>query len=502
MSAWSAWSARLSGEATNVYLPLVEAQTLSGNAGKITTIYVKATSANDVSAAQGEIQAALTGTTVKTTSDLADQVSGSLSSAAGLARNLGTWLSVAVLIAAFTMAALFTISSVSRRVREFGTLKALGTAAASSGRRSANPWLKAWPVAWPASDWATSAPTWWPHSRRHLPPRWPPPVSRPAERVAAARVVAAVPGASPVARAGRCATRPRRSRCTSPRRSRSPRLRWVSGWPSPGASSRAGSAAGGRPGCDQPMPCAASSSPGTRPLANIEIEETSVYELSGVTKRYQTKRGSVTALNGIDLRIDDGELLAIQGPTGHGKSTLLQMLGGLDRPTSGEVHFDGQPLERLTERRMTDLRARQFGFVFQTFNLVQTLSAAENVEAALVPLGVRADERRQRAATALTEVGLGDRLHHVPSELSGGEQQRVAIARALVKQPKVILADEPTGNLDEGTRDEIIAIIEALWRERGLTVIMVTHDSVIARRAPKIAWISMGKLKIRAGRGV
>jgi putative ABC transport system ATP-binding protein len=227
----------------------------------------------------------------------------------------------------------------------------------------------------------------------------------------------------------------------------------------------------------------------------------SVYELSGVTKRFQTKRGPVTALNGIDLSIEDGELLAIQGPTGHGKSTLLQMLGGLDRPTSGAVRFDGQPLERLAERRMSDLRARQFGFVFQTFNLVPTLSAAENVEAALVPLGVRPGQRRQRAAKALDELGLGDRLHHVPSELSGGQQQRVAIARALVKQPKVILADEPTGNLDEQTRDEIIAIIEALWRERGLTVVMVTHDSVVAGRAPRIAWISEGKVQIRMGRG-
>jgi putative ABC transport system ATP-binding protein len=225
-----------------------------------------------------------------------------------------------------------------------------------------------------------------------------------------------------------------------------------------------------------------------------------MYELTGVTKKYQTKRGPVTALNGIDLRIEDGELLAVQGPTGHGKSTLLQMLGGLDRPTSGAVRFDGQQLDTLSERRMTDLRARNFGFVFQTFNLVQTLSAAENVEAALVPLGVGADERRRRAVEALDEVGLGDRLHHVPAELSGGQQQRVAIARALVKQPKVILADEPTGNLDEGTRDEIIAIIEGLWKERGLTVIMVTHDSVVARRAPKIAWISKGTLKLKVGR--
>jgi putative ABC transport system ATP-binding protein len=226
-----------------------------------------------------------------------------------------------------------------------------------------------------------------------------------------------------------------------------------------------------------------------------------MYELTGVTKKYESKRGTVAALNGIDLRIEDGELLAVQGPTGHGKTTLLQMLGGLDRPTAGQVCFDGQDLATLAETKVTDLRARNFGFIFQTFNLVPTLSAVENVEAALVPLRIAAAERRRRSADALTEVGLGDRLHHVPAELSGGQQQRVAIARALVKQPKVILADEPTGNLDEGTRDEIIALVEGLWRERGLTVIMVTHDSAVARRAPRIAWISKGNLKIRAGQG-
>jgi putative ABC transport system ATP-binding protein len=222
-----------------------------------------------------------------------------------------------------------------------------------------------------------------------------------------------------------------------------------------------------------------------------------MFELTGVTKRYDTKRGPVAALAGIDLTIADGELLAIQGPTGHGKSTLLQMLGGLDRPSSGSVVFDGDDLAKMSEARLAQLRARSFGFIFQTFNLVPTLTAAENVEAALVPLGITAPQRRQRAATALAEVGLEDRVHHLPSELSGGQQQRVAIARALVKEPRVILADEPTGNLDEQTRDEIIAMIEKLWQDRGLTVILVTHDSSVARRAQKVAWISKGKVKVR-----
>ncbi len=143
------------------------------------------------------------------------------------------------------------------------------------------------------------------------------------------------------------------------------------------------------------------------------------------------------------------------------------MLGGLDRPTSGIVEFDGQDLAALRESQVTRVRATSIGFIFQTFNLVPTLSAQENVETALVPLGIGAHERQARAATALETVGLGPRLRHLPSELSGGQQQRVAIARALVKEPKVLLADEPTGNLDEDTRDEIIALLENLWRERG-----------------------------------
>jgi len=222
-----------------------------------------------------------------------------------------------------------------------------------------------------------------------------------------------------------------------------------------------------------------------------------MYQLTNVTKTYQNGRNVVIALQGVDLAISDGEWLAIQGPTGHGKSTLLQMLGGLDRPTSGSVEFDGQDLAELRESEVTAVRARSIGFIFQTFNLIPTLSALENVEAALVPLGIRAAQRRDRDAKALADVGLGDRLRHLPSELSGGQQQRVAIARALVKEPTVLLADEPTGNLDEETRDEIIALLEKLWRDRGLTLILVTHDSPVARRAQRIGVIRNGKLSIK-----
>ena len=225
-----------------------------------------------------------------------------------------------------------------------------------------------------------------------------------------------------------------------------------------------------------------------------------MYKLSGVTKNYQKGRGTVAALRGIDLVIEDGEWLAVQGPTGHGKSTLLQILGGLDRPSAGIVDFDGRDLAQLRETEMTKVRAESIGFIFQTFNLIPTLSAQENVEAALVPLHVSAAARRQRAQIALEAVGLGDRLRHVPSELSGGQQQRVAVARALVKEPKVLLADEPTGNLDEDTRDDIIGLLETMWRERGLTMVLVTHDSSIARRAQRIGIMKNGRLSFRQPR--
>ncbi|MFF1694173.1 ABC transporter ATP-binding protein [Streptomyces sp. NPDC058257] len=221
-----------------------------------------------------------------------------------------------------------------------------------------------------------------------------------------------------------------------------------------------------------------------------------MYQLKGVTKQYRRGKETVDALAGVDLAIGDGDRLVIQGPTGGGKSTLLQMLGGLDRPTSGSVELDGVDLAALPEARLTKVRAESIGFVFQSFNLIPTLSAQENVETALVPLGLRAADRRERAADALASVGLGERISHLPAELSGGQQQRVAIARALVKRPKVLLADEPTGNLDESMRDEIMELLEGLWKEHGLTFVMVTHDSAIARKAPRLATIKRGQIKV------
>ena len=224
---------------------------------------------------------------------------------------------------------------------------------------------------------------------------------------------------------------------------------------------------------------------------------TPLYRLSGVSKIYRKGGREILAVRELDLSINDGEWLAVQGKTGHGKTTLLQLLGGLDRPTRGRVEFSGRDLAGATEAQVRKVRASSFGFIFQTFNLVPTLNAHENVEAALIPLGIHLAERRARVAAALDSLGLGDRAQHLPGELSGGQQQRVAIARALVKEPRVLLADEPTGNLDEDTRDEIIGLLDTLWRERRLTLVLVSHDSSVVRRAQRIGVMSRGRLSIR-----
>jgi putative ABC transport system ATP-binding protein len=222
-----------------------------------------------------------------------------------------------------------------------------------------------------------------------------------------------------------------------------------------------------------------------------------VYTLTGVTKLYHKHRRTISAVTGVNLTIGDGEWLAVQGRTGHGKTTLLNLLGGLDRPTQGGIELDGTSLGALPETQLTWVRAQSIGFIFQTFNLIPTLTAAENVEAALIPLGTGQSGRRARVAAALDAVGLADRANHLPGQLSGGQQQRAAIARALVKDPKVVLADEPTGNLDEDTRDDVIALLERLWRQHGITLVLVTHETAIARRAQRVAVMTDGHLTIR-----
>jgi putative ABC transport system ATP-binding protein len=217
-----------------------------------------------------------------------------------------------------------------------------------------------------------------------------------------------------------------------------------------------------------------------------------MYSLTRVSKTYTQSKRAITALNDVSLEIPDGQFVAVQGPTGGGKSTLLQMLGALDRPSAGSIELGTFNLSTMSDGKLAGIRAKEIGFVFQSFNLIPTLTAQENVETALAPLKVSAADRASQARDALDSVGLADRGSHLPGELSGGQQQRVAIARALVKEPDVLLADEPTGALDEDTRDEIMELLEGLWRDRQLTLVVVTHDSAVARRAQRRLHIKRG----------
>ncbi|CAB4909711.1 MAG: ATP-binding cassette domain-containing protein [Actinobacteria bacterium] len=219
-----------------------------------------------------------------------------------------------------------------------------------------------------------------------------------------------------------------------------------------------------------------------------------MYTLENVSKTYKQGQRRIVALDRVNLSIPTGQMVAIQGPTGGGKSTLLQMLGALDRPSEGIVTLGDDVISGEPDRRLTKIRAGRIGFVFQNYNLIPTLTAQQNVESALEPEGLPHRERRDRALRALESVGLADRAGHLPSELSGGQQQRVAIARALVKNPEVILADEPTGNLDEQTRDDIVDLLVTLWKDEKLTVIIVTHDSQVAKRAQRRLVITDGKV--------
>jgi putative ABC transport system ATP-binding protein len=211
----------------------------------------------------------------------------------------------------------------------------------------------------------------------------------------------------------------------------------------------------------------------------------SLYDVRGVSKVFTRGGLKVRAVDNVSVTIEPGEFVALEGPSGSGKTTLLQLLGALDRPTDGSVFFEERDLARLGDGQLAELRLRAFGFVFQQFNLIPTLTALENVEAGLAPTGVNRADLRDRSLSLLTEVGLGERAHHLPAQLSGGEQQRVAIARALVVEPRVILADEPTGNLDSKTGADVIELLAGLAAQRGSTVIVATHDAGLASRAPR-----------------
>lgn len=222
----------------------------------------------------------------------------------------------------------------------------------------------------------------------------------------------------------------------------------------------------------------------------------SLIETQEVTRVYQMGTTLVTALDHVNVSLNEGEFVGIQGTSGSGKSTLLNLLGGLDQPTSGEVLFDAQPLGPLTKKEMARYRRHSVGMIFQNFNLITTMTAGENVRLALAFGGVRGTERRQRAGELLERVGLADRTEHRPLELSGGEQQRVAIARALANRPQVLLADEPTGNLDSTRARELLALLREMVDREGLTVLLVTHDHELASSfADRIIMMRDGKVQ-------
>lgn len=225
-----------------------------------------------------------------------------------------------------------------------------------------------------------------------------------------------------------------------------------------------------------------------------------VIDIEGVTKLYRMGTEVVHALRGVQMQIHRGEYLAVMGPSGSGKSTLMNMLGCLDTPTAGRYEFAGEDVADMTDDELADIRNREIGFVFQSFNLLPRSDALHNVELPLIYAGLSKSERLERAEEALENVGLGDRMHHQPNELSGGQRQRVAIARALVNRPSIILADEPTGALDTKTGVEIMQLFEDLY-DRGNTIIMVTHEEDVARHARRIVRLRDGLIESDARNG-
>ena len=219
-----------------------------------------------------------------------------------------------------------------------------------------------------------------------------------------------------------------------------------------------------------------------------------IVSLKEVAKRYRKGRERIDVLTGIDLDIEDGDFLALMGPSGSGKTTLLNLIGGLDSPTSGSVVVGGQALGKLSAKLLAKWRSRNIGFVFQFYNLLPVLNARRNVELPLLLTNLSRAQRRKNAETALEIVGLGDRARHKPGELSGGQQQRVAIARAIVADPALLVCDEPTGDLDRTTAEEILDLLSILNREHGKTVIMVTHDPKAAEHASHILHLDKGQL--------
>lgn len=222
--------------------------------------------------------------------------------------------------------------------------------------------------------------------------------------------------------------------------------------------------------------------------------ENSMVQLRGVTKTFERGGERLQVLSGLDLDIKQGAFEALMGPSGSGKSTLLNIVAGLDRPSSGSVTVNGENIAPLSESKLASFRSRTLGFIFQSYNLMPVLTAVENVELPLLLTGLSASERKKRAEIALRVVGLDNRMKHYPSQLSGGQEQRVAIARAIVNDPTLIVADEPTGDLDRQSADDILALLEKLAREMNKTILMVTHDPAAAERADKCHHMNKGVL--------
>ena len=238
----------------------------------------------------------------------------------------------------------------------------------------------------------------------------------------------------------------------------------------------------------QSSPVIRSAVPVIRPKREVVIQ------IEGITKEYVMGESVIQALRGVDLFIRRNEYLAVMGPSGSGKSTLMNMLGCLDTPSSGRYEFNGKDVASMEDDELAEIRNREIGFVFQTFNLLPRSTSLQNVELPLIYAGVGAEERQRRAAESLMAVGLADRMQHKPNELSGGQRQRVAIARALVNQPSILLADEPTGNLDSRTGEEIMGLFGRLY-ESGHTIILVTHEEEIAAHARRVVRLRDGVIE-------
>ena len=457
----------LGGQTADVYLPLKQLQTLAHEPGLANVALVRATSGSSVGKVQNEIKQNLGGASVASAKQVADRISGSLVDASNLAHNLGLVLAIVAAAAAFLLAVVLTLSSVGKRVRELGTLKALGWTqrlvvrqvvgeslaqgimggvlgvvlgvAAAAAIRAFGPTLTAHSASSGASLFGLGSV---------------------ASRAASRAVPLHTPTSVSLLFLGLALA--------------------IVGGPD---RRRRGRAARG-------------SSPSRRRVEDGRVVDAPLYEVRDATRSFRRGDTTIMAVDAVDLTVAAGEFVAIEGPSGSGKTTLLQLLGALDRPSSGQVFFGGRDLATLGDGELAGLRLRSFGFVFQQFNLIPTLNALENVEARLAPTGVGKEELRERSLAVLGEVGLAERALHLPAHMSGGEQQRVAIARALVTEPSVVLADEPTGNLDTRSGADVVDQLAGLAAQRGATVIVATHDADLAARAPRRLGMRDGRLTL------